>query len=235
MHPAETPLGMCSAPISRLPIELLLEILSYLRADEDIFYDPHACLWTVLALRGTSRLFRYILPPLTHDEVLDLELTIRATSKSLQACRYCICLRHTSHFAHTQTQQRGVPINAVLGWAGFTVRSREKRAKRFCVDCGFARALDPTLNIGKVRYGKGSDVVVDVGEGESERWVWCWWCDKLKKGEEAGIIGKGACSGSCVACCNQHGCRGSCLRIEQERRKAAIGEWMVERRDLEHD
>ncbi|KAF2451784.1 hypothetical protein P171DRAFT_426241 [Karstenula rhodostoma CBS 690.94] len=231
-HPAETPLGS-TTPFLRLPTELHLEIFSHIRADEDVFDDPHAWLWAVLALRGASRLFRYMLPPLTHDELLELELTLRATSRGLQACRYCLCLRHTNHFSHAQAWQRGVPMDAVLGWAGFSVKSVEKRAKRFCVDCGFAKAMDPTLEIDKTRYGKGSEVM--VGEGEGERWVWCWWCEGMKKGEEAGILGEEACTGSCAACCHQHGCEGACLREEQERRRAAAEEWIVERRDLELD
>ncbi|OAG08568.1 uncharacterized protein CC84DRAFT_1162497 [Paraphaeosphaeria sporulosa] len=246
-HPAETPL-QSTTPLLRFPTELHLEIFGHIRADGDtfedtrlmsesrakqVFGDPHAWLWTVLALRGTSRLFRYMLPPLTHDELLDLELTLRATSRGLQACRYCLCLRHTSHFSHAQTRQRGVPIDAVLGWAGYSVKSREKRAKRFCVDCGFAKAINPELDIGKVRYGKGSDVV--VGESEGERWVWCWWCEKLKRGKEAGMLGKEACTGSCVSCCEKRACKGACVREEQDRRRTAAEEWIIERRELELD
>jgi hypothetical protein len=232
-HPAEAPLSMSSTPLLCLPTELHLEIFSYIRADEDVFGEPHAWLWTVLALRGASRFFRHMLPPLTHDELLDLELTLRATSRGLQACRYCLRLLHTDRFSQVQTRNRGVPIDGVLGWAGISVKSKEKRMKRFCVDCGFTKAVNPVLDIGKSRYGVGTEII--VGEGEGERWVWCWWCRELKKGEEAGILGEGACRGSCVACCTQHECRGSCLREEHEKRKAEAEAWLLERCDLDLD
>jgi hypothetical protein len=229
-HPAEAPLRMSSTPLLRLATELHLEIFSYIRAHEDDFGEPHAWLWAVLALRGASRFFRNMLPPLTHDELLDLELTMRATSRGLQACRYCLRLRHMRHFSQAQTRNRGVPIDGVLGWAGNSVKSSQKRMKRFCVECGFAKTMDPGIEVGNGRYGIGSEVVVGVGEGE--RWVWCWWCRRLKKGEDAGTLGEGVCAGSCVACCTQHECIGGCVREEQAKRKAATKEWLLERRDL---
>lgn len=225
-HPAETPLRNSSSPLLRLPTELMLEIFGYIQAErcvhedhdenQDEIQDP--CLWAILALRGTCGVFRDMIPPLTHEELLDLEVTLRAQTQGLHACVCCLLLlRHQEEFSQAQVriQNRGVAIGA-CSWQ--LLRLITSGIKRFCLDCGFAAAIDPSLERGKAGYAKGSDVVTFWGE----RWVWCWWCDQLKKGEEAGVVGKRGCRPSCAACCADHGCTGGCALLDRDKRRMEI-------------
>ena len=194
--------------------------------------EPQVWLWTVLALRGTSRFFRHVLPALTHMELLQLEVTLRAASRTLLACRYCLRLRPARHFSRTQNKQYRVPLDALLNDSHMGFKSFEKRGKRMCLDCGFAQVMNPSIEIEKSRYPRGADVIVDGVDGHGERWVWCWWCGILKKGDDAGTLAtsgiackvsevKAACEGSCLQCCIDHGCTGSCVVAERRRRRAA--------------
>lgn len=186
-----------------------------MRADENDEEDAHEWLWTVLALRGVSRFFRHSIRPVSHMELLQLEMTLRATSRKLLACRYCVQLRSAHRFADSQIRRYGVSLDTLFAESGIAFKSPAKRGKRFCADCGFAQAIDPNLELEKSRYQKGTDVVV----GEDERWVWCWWCSTLKKGKDAGELRKDACRGSCATCCREHECKGRCVFEEQERRR----------------
>lgn len=222
-HMAETLLDSTSSPFLSLPAELHWEIFSHICAEDHVRDRGSTWLWTILALRGASRFFRHFLPPLTHMELLELETTLRATSKSLLACRYCLRLRPARRFSHTQVRQYAVSLETLFAETGMTFKSPKRRGKRFCADCGFVEAVGSRVELEKRRYQRGVEDMV----GEEGRWVWCWWCDTLKKGKDAGELGKHTCRGSCTACCREHECKGACVVEEQERRRAIAQEAVV--------
>lgn len=100
----------------------------------------HVC--DLLQLRLTCAYFYALLPPPSHEQLLQAESTDWARHRDLYACRYCLRLRSACHFADRMLRRR---------------RNRMGRdsAKRFCIECG----LRPRQQ-GTARYGPGAQITV---------------------------------------------------------------------------
>ncbi|KAK3933530.1 hypothetical protein QBC46DRAFT_401881 [Diplogelasinospora grovesii] len=77
----------------------------------------------LLLLRATCRHFRNIIPPLNIHELLVAESSKTGMERDLYACRLCLRLRHSSHFADTMMKKG----KRKLAGGGIS---------RFCVECG---------------------------------------------------------------------------------------------------
>lgn len=134
---------------------------------------------SILQLRRVNRYFFNTIAAPDHDTLLALEQTEFARTRRLYTCRYCIRLRPKTAFGAAMLRgKRG--INGTC------------RYLRFCVDCGFDTTKSQV-------YEKGTITIIN-----GERWLWCYWCSKIKKGAE---IGQPNCQDSCKACHSYHGCR----------------------------
>lgn len=158
-------------PFLRLPTELHLQILNYVRQSP----------WSIISIRCTNRFLRSLTPPLTYDELMECE-NVYAIENGLRACRYCLFMRPKEHFAKKMLNPN-------------------RRYKRFCLDCGFARYYHPGKRIDGMRYMRGTEVRV-LGK-RWNRWVWCMYCGKLKKGFAAGAR---VHPGACEKCCEEEKC-----------------------------
>ncbi|KAF5860976.1 hypothetical protein ETB97_000886 [Aspergillus alliaceus] len=108
--PSEPPTDLVS-PFMNLPTELHILIANYL-----IFPD-------IIHLKLTCAYFNHLIPPLSHRELLDAELTDFAWDHDLYACRYCLRFRPAAKFADRMLRRR-------------RRRCGRDAVKRFCVDCG---------------------------------------------------------------------------------------------------
>ncbi|KAB8232465.1 hypothetical protein BDV23DRAFT_39964 [Aspergillus alliaceus] len=124
--PSEPPTDLVS-PFMNLPTELHILIANYL-----IFPD-------IIHLKLTCAYFNHLIPPLSHRELLDAELTDFAWDHDLYACRYCLRFRPAAKFADRMLRRR-------------RRRCGRDAVKRFCVDCG----LMPRR--GAARYGPGAHI-----------------------------------------------------------------------------
>lgn len=85
-------------PLLRLPVELHLEIVSYLSGD-------HCCrVFDSLALRLVNRYFYYGLDAPSHEQLLSLETTECGFAYQVCICKYCLCLRRADKFAKNITR-----------------------------------------------------------------------------------------------------------------------------------
>ncbi|KAH5617658.1 hypothetical protein HBI23_251530 [Parastagonospora nodorum] len=168
-------------PILRLPEELHLEVVSHLQDNESRF--------SLIRLRLVNRFFHKLMPAPSHDELMVLEHTQFARNNSLYACKHCIRLRSSVHFASSMLKGK-TGLNGSYAW------------KRFCADCGFS--VDQNLGA----YAAGVEGFVG-----GVRWVRCRHCNALKKGNEAGY---GNCSRGCRSCFSRFGCQCAipCIKIE---------------------
>ncbi|KAF7588079.1 hypothetical protein BBP40_006178 [Aspergillus hancockii] len=106
-EPPRTP----SPQFMNLPPELHLLIANLL-----IFPD-------LIHLKLTCSYFSDIIPPLSHYELLQAELSDFALARDIYTCRYCLRLRPAAKFADRMLRRR----------RGRYGRDAEKR---FCVECG---------------------------------------------------------------------------------------------------
>jgi hypothetical protein len=169
-------------PILRLPDELHLTVVSHLQDNESRF--------SLLRLRLVNRFFQKLIPAPSHDELIVLEHTQFARNNSLYACKHCIRLRSSVHFASNMLKGK-TGLNGSYAW------------KRFCADCGF-NVVDQKLGA----YAAGVEAFVG-----GVRWVRCRHCSALKKGNEAGY---GNCKRGCRSCFSRFGCQCAvrCIKIE---------------------
>ncbi|ORY11619.1 hypothetical protein BCR34DRAFT_564958 [Clohesyomyces aquaticus] len=184
----------------RLPVEIHRDITDLL--SQDPFLLP-----SLIHLRLTNRYFHSLIPAPTHAQLLLMEQLPWARGSplrarpSLYACRYCLRLRSSAHFADAMLKGR-------------TGLNGKEPQKRFCVDCGLKSRA------GDTRYSPGAEFVVG-----GERRVWCKICIEVKKGAEA--VG---CTGCCKECHEKWvcGCRGE-GRLQGtpkvKRAKRRVGGW----------
>ncbi|KAF2830204.1 hypothetical protein CC86DRAFT_181959 [Ophiobolus disseminans] len=164
-------------PLLCLPVELHLEICDHLQGDSSDLTDDGP--FELMRLRLVNQYFHSLVPAVDHTKLLHLEDTSFAQRNDLYACKHCLRLRKGSQFS-----DRRIPVNAKM-----TVKRQRgglESRERFCADCGFA---DQNEYVG---YAIGKDVTVD-----GVRWVWCTFCRKVKKGDEAGDK---RCHDACRAC-----------------------------------
>ncbi|KAB8074200.1 hypothetical protein BDV29DRAFT_173941 [Aspergillus leporis] len=95
----------------------------------------------LIHLKLTCSYFSALIPSLSHQGLLQAELTDFALAHDIYTCRYCLRLRPAAKFADRMLRRR----------RGRYGRDAEKR---FCVDCG----LMPRS--GTARYGPGAQIVV---------------------------------------------------------------------------
>lgn len=173
--PASSTSSKSIPPFLRLPVELHLEVISWLDnpAAADNEDDQINGIVSVQQLRRTNYYFSTLIPPINHSTLLRLEKTAWARTNGLWSCRYCLRLRPTCKFAEKMLKGR-------------TGRNGYHPELRFCADCGFDTAVLET------RYSHGTVAIVD-----GERWVLCLRCREVKKGEAAG---PDKCRCWCKAC-----------------------------------
>ncbi|KAJ8610203.1 hypothetical protein MRB53_038704 [Persea americana] len=107
----------------RLPVELHLEIASYLEFPENIY------------LNQTSAYFRYTIPSLKNAAVREAaELSPFARRNKLAACQDCRRLRRIRHFAMWRRTNKRTSTMA-------SINSYITKHELFCLDCG----RDPTV------------------------------------------------------------------------------------------
>lgn len=112
-----------------LPPELHILIANFL-----IFPD-------LIHLKLTCAYFNDLIPSLSHQDLLEAELTDFAFAHDIYACRYCLRLRPAAKFADRMLRRgRG--------------RYGRDAERRFCVECG----LMPRS--GTARYGPGAQIVI---------------------------------------------------------------------------
>ncbi|KAL2869243.1 F-box domain protein [Aspergillus lucknowensis] len=151
-----------------LPPELHLLIIS------NLSFPDLTC------LKVTCSYFYHLIPPMSHEELLEAECTAFAIDKDLYACRYCLRLRSGGRFADRMLRRR---------------RGRRGRhaGRRFCVQCG----LKPRGDSGEARYGPGAQVVM-MGTA----YVLCAECRRLGVAgmQRVGAMQPGALSHLCEQC-----------------------------------
>lgn len=140
-----------------LPLEVHLQI------------STHISFPSLPLLRLTNHYFYNLLPPLTHNQLLDSETFPFAIQRNLYTCKHHLTLLPSHKFAQTmltKTRQRG----------------DRKADKRFCLDCGLKYRL----------YSWGTWVRI---EGESEGRVLCLDCKvwEFKRGFETNRWEKTSC------------------------------------------
>ncbi|KNG88508.1 hypothetical protein ANOM_003221 [Aspergillus nomiae NRRL 13137] len=137
-----------------LPPELHILIANFL-----IFPD-------LVHLKLTCAYFNDLIPPLSHHELLQAELTDFALARDVYTCRYCLRLRPAAKFADRMLRRgRG--------------RYGRDAERRFCVECG----LMPRS--GTARYGPGAQIVI-----QGVMFVICMVCREFAAGMKGGV-GKG--------------------------------------------
>jgi hypothetical protein len=102
---------------------------------------------------------------------------------------YCLKLLHVSKFEIAQRQ-----MNRKL-------KGRSFYAPPYCAEYGFSQP--PGDRYGNVNkgYRRGSMAIID-----GVRWVRCYYCAELKKGDDAMNKCHGACN-ACRECFDKRGCR----------------------------
>lgn len=127
----------------------------------------------LLQLKLTCGYFHDLIPPPSHDQLLQAESTDWARHRDLYACRYCLRLRPACRFADRMLRRR---------------RSRRgsDSGKRFCVECG----LRPRR--GTARYGPGAQITV-----QGIFFVLCLSCQQFQPGARDRL---GRNTLECVSC-----------------------------------
>lgn len=105
-----------AAPVLRLPVELHLDIIKRLDIRDRV------------NLASTNRYFRFIIPPLTHDELLLAEESAWARSGQLYVCKGCVNFHSWASFADSMRKGK---------WC----RSGMFANSRLCLKCGVNSAL----------------------------------------------------------------------------------------------
>lgn len=149
-------------PFLELPPELHLLIA------EDLFFIDK------LHLQSTCTSLYNIIPPPTHDELLEAEGSAYATKRNLYTCRYCVRLLPACKFADRMLRKR-------------RNRHGPDAGKRFCIECGLKPRED-----GPARYGPGALVSI-----QGTLHVICLTCKQLKKGFSALEIRRNPTCESC--------------------------------------
>ena len=107
---------MVTTPILRLPVELHLEIVKRLDIRDRV------------NLASTSYYFRFIIPALTHNELLVAEESAWAKSSQVYACKGCVNFQTWASFADSMRKGK---------WC----RSGALANSRLCLKCGVKSAL----------------------------------------------------------------------------------------------
>lgn len=138
----------------------------------------HVC--DLLQLRLVCVYFHELIPPFSHEELLQAESTDWARHRDLYACRYCLRLRLACHFADRMLRRR---------------RNRMGRdsEKRFCIECG----LKPRQ--GTARYGPGAQITV-----QGAFFVVCLSCRQFHPGAQDRL---GRNTLLCLSCWQEHEAR----------------------------
>jgi len=110
----------------------------------------------LLVLRATCRHLRNIIPRLDIHALLTAESSDTGIARDLYACRLCLRLRHSSHFADTMKKKD----KRKLAGGGVT---------RFCMDCGLKPAP------GQNGYGRGTYITINSAVS-----VICICCTRLE-------------------------------------------------------
>lgn len=121
----ESRLDLAPAPLLRLPVELHVEVLSYMTG-------PRGAM-TRLQLRRVNRYFHHLLSPTAAEDHSLLASTDWARSKSLLICCECKLLRHRNKFLYMYWRKRS---DGTMLWSN--------NAQKCCYDCKFA-ASDGTF------------------------------------------------------------------------------------------
>jgi hypothetical protein len=111
----------------------------------------------LLVLRTTCRHLRNIIPRLDIHDLLTAESSNTGIARDLYACRLCLRLRHSSHFADTMKKKD----KRKLAGGGVT---------RFCMDCGLKPAP------GQNGYGRGAHITMNGAVS-----VICICCTRLER------------------------------------------------------
>lgn len=163
-------------PLLRLPVELHLEIISYLSGDR-------CCrVFDRLALRLVNRYLYYGLDAPSLDQLRALETSACGAYYKVFVCRYCLCLRRADKFV-----DKILKGNCGKDWAG----DKWGQKDRWCADCGFDKR-------NPIRYPRGVHIMVN-----GIPWLHCIGCDEIKKGI---AIGMTACKELCKDCLARYGC-----------------------------
>ncbi|KAJ4329598.1 hypothetical protein N0V87_010727 [Didymella glomerata] len=163
-------------PLLRLPVELHLEIVSYLSSEQ--------CCRVLdrFTLRLVNRYFYYGLDAPTIDQLRVLESSDCGMYHQVYAFKYCLCLRRADKFADNMLKGDYQKIF----WDPVPCLKA-----RWCADCRFDKRSP-------VRYPRGVHVMVN-----GVPWLHCIGCDKVKKGTE---VGKTPCKELCKDCHARYGC-----------------------------
>lgn len=108
--------SILAAPILRLPVELHCEIIKCLDIRDKV------------NLASTNRYFRFIIPALTHSELLLAEESAWAKSSQLYVCKGCVNFHRWASFADSMRKGK---------WC----RSGTFAKLRLCLKCGVNSAL----------------------------------------------------------------------------------------------
>ncbi|KAE8324450.1 hypothetical protein BDV39DRAFT_180516 [Aspergillus sergii] len=175
---------------------------------------------SLIQLKLVCQHFYALLPPLSFNRMLEVEVSAFGMQKDLYTCGDCLRLRPRARFADNMVKKKR---------AKFAVGAK----KRFCVDCGV------NARQGTTRYTRGSQIIV-----QGEQYVICRSCGAFR---EAAVEG-GRNMSECRHCrlfsreierraeeyrAQQERAR---LRVEQAMRRARSRElWGSEYEDSEDD
>lgn len=130
---------MAKCTIFSLPREIHDVIINYL--------DPP----DYLHLRAVSQSFRKLIPPLSIQQLLQVEVSDFGLAKDLYTCRDCKRLRPRAKFADNMVKRK-------------KAKARSEAGKRFCVECGTGTSRTLNANANSLpatsRYPRGCHVVI---------------------------------------------------------------------------
>ncbi|KAA8641666.1 F-box domain protein [Aspergillus tanneri] len=103
------------------------------------------------------RHFHALFPPLSLDQMLEVEASPFGEQKDLYTCRDCLRLRPRSKFADNRVKKKRARFAVDAG-------------RRFCVDCGV------NARQGTTRYTRGSHIII-----QGEQYVICRSCGAFRE------------------------------------------------------
>lgn len=123
----------------------------------------------LIRLKMTCRHFNALIPPLSVEQMMEVEVSAFGRQNDLYTCRDCMRLRPRTRFADNMVKKK-------------RARSGVDAGKRFCVDCG----INPRR--GTTRYTRGSNIII-----QGEQYVICRSCGSFRAAAVEGSRNAGEC------------------------------------------